>query len=225
MTDLTNKAVFIANGAHPVAQACAAAFRQQGAKACLVNADGGDLRVEIDVQDQASWVAAFSACHGALGGPDVLVIPSFGGVSEGIEALKFGEFVAAHRAMAVPAFLAQNQGIIAMRSARVAGAVIHILPAASRVAVGNAAAVCTAAAGILFSSKSAALECAKAKDGIVVNALLAGPVEGAGDVDYGVPVDSVSPQQIAAAAVFYATDGAAYMTGMDLPIDNGLVAQ
>ncbi len=225
MTGIATKTVFIANGAHPVAQACAAAFRAEGVKVCVANGSGGDLKIDVDVQDQDSWISAFATSHAELGGPDVLVIPSFGSASGGIETLEAEDFVSAHRAMAVPAFLAQNQGILAMRRAGIQGALVHILPAAARSAVGNAAAVCTAAAGVLFSSKSAALECAKAKDGIVVNALLAGPVAGMDDLDYGVHVDAIDPQQIAAAAVFYATEGAVYMTGMDLPIDNGLVAQ
>lgn len=225
MTDMKSKTVFVAEGANPVAQACVARFRAEGAQICVVNGSGGDLGVEVDVQSEASWEAAFATCRAELGGPDIIVIPSFASGSVGIDTLDVEDFVTVHRSMAVPAFLAQNKGILAMRGAGIEGAVIHILPAAARAAVGNAAAVCTAAAGILFSSKSAALECAKAKDGIVVNALLAGPVDDADELDYGVHVESVSPDQIAEAALFFAAEGAVYMTGMDLPVDNGLVAQ
>ncbi|MBK6598114.1 MAG: SDR family oxidoreductase [Proteobacteria bacterium] len=36
---------------------------------------------------------------------------------------------------------------------------------------------------------------------------------------------SVSPDAVAAAVLFLATDGAAYMTGVELPVDGGWLAQ
>ena len=77
-----------------------------------------------------------------------------------------------------------------------------------------------------MSARAAALECAKAADGIVVNTVLAGPVVG----DHGrcFPASAVlpespmvSPEDVAQAVLFYATDGAAYMTGTELPVDGG----
>ncbi len=67
-----------------------------------------------------------------------------------------------------------------------------------------------ATAGILYSSKAAALECAREKDGIVVNAVLVG---------------DVPASDIAESVFFYATDGAAYMTGTDLPVDDGYLVE
>jgi len=225
MIDLTGKVAFIANADHPAAAACTGRLQAAGAKVCGAGSASADLAVDLDPYSPDSWDSAFDRCKTELGGLDVLVIPTGATASEGILSLAPEDFVAAHRSLAVTAFLAQNRGILAMRASGIEGAVIHILPAAARAAAGDAAAACTASAGILFSSKSAALECAKAKDGIVVNAILAGPIEGEEPLNYGVPVDPVSPDDIASAVLFFAAEGAAYMTGMDLPVDNGLVAQ
>ena len=81
-----------------------------------------------------------------------------------------------------------------------------------------------------MSARAAALECAKAGDGIVVNTVLAGPVQG-DDGRCFPPTDllpdalPVTPQDVAAAVLFYATDGAAYMTGTELPVDRGMLCR
>ncbi len=175
--------------------------------------------------DQKSWDTAYKACLNQFGRLDVLVIPTMGESSAPIENLAFDSFVTAHRSMAVPAFFAQSRGILAMREAGQGGAVIHVLPAAARAAVDGAVAACAASAGILFSSKLAALECAKAKDGIVVNTVLVGPVAGTPPLPYPLSIKAISPQSVAESVLFYATDGAAYMSGMDLPVDDWFLAQ
>ena len=58
------------------------------------------------------------------------------------------------------------------------GVIINVTSVLARVAATDCAPVCAAARGVLMSTKSAALECAKAKDNIVVSAVLAGRIEG-----------------------------------------------
>jgi NAD(P)-dependent dehydrogenase (short-subunit alcohol dehydrogenase family) len=230
MSNLSGKVAFIANASSLVGQACASKLAAAGARICgsctdRYPLDSADLSIEITANEAESWDSAFKTCIAELGSLDVLVIPTQGKSSSSIELLEYDVFVESHRAMAVPAFLAQNQGILAMRSLGRGGAVIHVLPAAARAGLDGAVAACTASAGILFSSKSAALECAKEKDGIVVNAVLAGPVEGEPELSYppGTPV--VPPDAVADAVLFYAAEGAVYMSGMDLPVDDGFLAQ
>lgn len=225
MSDLTGKVAFVTNAGGAVGQACVAKLRQAGAQVCAVSGSSGDLSVDVDLMSQESWDEAFKECVDKLGGLDVLVIFTPGQASPSIETTPLADFKATHRGMAIPAFLAQNRGILAMRSVGSAGALVHVLPAAARAALDGAAAACAASAGILFSSKSAALECAKAKDGIVVNAILVGPVQGEVLLPYGADVSLIAPDAVADAVLFYATDGAVYMSGMDLPLDNGFLAQ
>lgn len=217
MSDLSGKVAFVANADTPTGQACAAKLQAAGARVCIDQPG--------DVMSQDTWAQAFQACLADHGGLDVLVIVTAAQPTSPIEDLGLDNFVSAHRSMAVPAFLAQNQGILAMRSTGNSGAVVHVIPAAARSGMDGAVAACTASAGILFSSKSAALECAKAKDGIVVNAVLAGPVEGEPDLPYADGTSKVSPDAVADAVLFYAAEGAVYMSGMDLPVDDGLLAQ
>lgn len=224
MTDLSNKVAFVAGVKSSIGRACVSALKSAGAQVCAVGAGDADLNLDVDSHDPASWDAAFDACLQTLGGLDVLVILTAGKSSPPIEDAPVADFISSHRAMAVPAFLAQNRGIVAMRHAGKGGAIIHVIPAAARAGLDGAVAACTASAGILFSSKSASLECAKEKDGIVVNAVLVGPVAGEPQLPYPRDVAAVPPQAVADAVLFYATDGAVYMSGMDLPVDGGFLA-
>jgi NAD(P)-dependent dehydrogenase (short-subunit alcohol dehydrogenase family) len=230
MSNLSGKVAFIANANSPVGQACVLKLAAAGTRICAsctdgYPLDGADLSIEISANEAEPWDSAFKACIAELGGLDVLVIPTQAKSSPPIELLGYDVFVESHRSMAIPAFLAQNQGILAMRSLGRGGAVVHVLPAVARAGLGGAVAACTASAGILFSSKSAALECAKEKDGIVVNVVLAGPVEGDPELSYppGTPV--VPPDAVADSVLFFATEGAIYMSGMDMPVDDGFLAQ
>ena len=230
MSDLTGKTAFVGNAGSVLGQACIERLAKAGAAVCAGHGPGSsvagaDMAIEIDLMAPDSWSAAFQACVKNLGRLDVLVIVTEGQTSSPLENLEFSAFVAAHRSMAVPAFFAQSRGILAMRDAGNGGAVIHVLPAAARSALDGAVTSCVASAGILLSSKSAALECAKTKDGIVVNTVLTGPVEGAPNLPYPDGAGPVTPAAVAESVLFYATDGAAYMSGMDLPVDNGYLAQ
>lgn len=226
MSDLSNKVAFVANADTAIGRACVASLVSAGAKVCVAGATGrdADLAVDVDSRDPESWDAAFKDCIETLGSLDVLVIPTAVTSATSIEETPVQDFIKSHRSMVVPAFLAQNRGIMAMRSAGQGGAVVHVIPAAARSGLDGAVAACAASAGILFSSKSAALECAKAKDGIVVNAVLVGPVAGEPPLPYPDHVTAVPPQAVADAVLFYATDGAVYMSGMDLPVDGGFLA-
>lgn len=224
MSDLSNKVAFVTNGDSAIARACVDVLSAAGAKVCVADRGAADLTVKVDMRDPDSWDAAYTTCIEELGGLDVLVIPTPAAPSSSIEDMPFQDFVESHRSMAIPTFLAQNRGILAMRGVGKGGAIVHVIPAAARAGLEGAVAACTASAGILFSSKSAALECAKAKDGIVVNTVLVGPVAGEPPLPYPNDLAAVPPQSIADAVLFYATDGAVYMSGMDLPVDNGFLA-
>jgi NAD(P)-dependent dehydrogenase (short-subunit alcohol dehydrogenase family) len=230
MTDLSDKVAFVANAETAIGKACVLALTRAGARVCAAGKSKSGksdaaLVVHVSPGDQDSWDKAFRDCSDHLGGLDVLVIPTIGNVSEAIASLEYTDFNKAHRDMVVPAFLAQNRGVLAMRSIGSAGAIVHVLPAAARAGVEGAVAACTASAGILFSAKSAALECAKAKDGIVVNVVLVGDVDGQPSLNYAADSQVVPPDAVADAVLFFSTDGAVYMSGMDLPVDDGFFAR
>ncbi len=223
-TDLFGKVAFVANAETAIGKACVLALTQAGARVCAVGKNDAALVVNVTPGDQDSWDKAFKSCIDQLGGLDILVIPTVGGPSATIESVTYSEFKGAHRSMVVPAFLAQNRGVLAMRLTGSAGVIVHILPAAARAGVEGAVAACTASAGILFSAKSAALECAKAKDGIVINSVLVGDVDGQPSLNYAPNSQVIPPDAVADAVLFFSTDGAVYMSGMDLPVDDGFLA-
>ena len=224
MTDLSDKVAFVANAETAAGKACVIALTQAGAQVCAVGKSDAALVVNVTPGDQDSWDKAFRDCINQLGGLDILVIPTVGRPSKSIDSIDYADFNKAHREMVIPAFLAQNRGVLAMRSVGSAGAIVHVLPAAARAGVEGAVATCTASAGILFSAKSAALECAKAKDGIVINSVLVGDVDGQPILNYGPDSQVIPPDAVADAVLFFSTDGAVYMSGMDLPVDDGFLA-
>ncbi|MEQ9109486.1 MAG: SDR family oxidoreductase [Rhodospirillaceae bacterium] len=224
MINLSDKVAFVANAETAVGKACVAALTQAGAQVCAAGICDAALVVNVTPGDQDSWDNAFRDCIDQLGGLDVLVIPTVAHPSEFINSIVYADFKKAHRAMVIPAFLAQNRGVLAMRSTGSTGAIVHILPAVARAAKEGAVAACTASAGILFSAKSAALECAKAKDGIVINSVLVGDVDGQPPLHYRPDSQVIPPEAIADAVLFFSTDGAVYMSGMDLAVDDGFLA-
>lgn len=129
---------------------------------------------------------------------------------------------------ALGTWFGMKYAIGAMRSTG-GGVIINVTSVLARVGADACAGYCAAARGVLMATKSAALECARDKLDIIVSAVLAGRIDG--DVEHfpdgqilpGAP--SVSPDAVAAAVLFLATDGAAYMTGAELPVDGGWLAQ
>jgi NAD(P)-dependent dehydrogenase (short-subunit alcohol dehydrogenase family) len=232
---LTGKTAFISAAGSLVGQACASALFDCGARVCLADADRAAIRlpgdprkslaVDLDVQDEASWQTAFRSCQQELGSLDVVVLCDTGGRGSGrLVDTSLDAFRQILYGTGLVAWTGQKQAVIAMRQAGVGGAIVHVTSVLGVVAAPEAAAYCAGAAGTVMLARAGALECAKAADGIVINTVLSAPVNGE---ERGClsTVPRVSPADVAAAVVFYATDGAAYMTGTELPVDRGFVCQ
>ncbi len=240
MGDLGGKTAFISAATTAVGRACAQALGSSGAALCLADPDldaAQHLAAAIDApaalatglqpQSADSWSTATARCLSEFDRLDVLVLCAGPRAAEsGISDTRLEDFRAALHGVGLAAWLGQKYGVLAMRAAGRGGAVVHVTSVLGRLAAPRAAAVCAGSAGVLMSARAAALECAKAGDGIVVNTVLTGPV--AGDEEHcfsaaaNVPdAVLVTPQDVAAAVLFYATHGAAYMTGTEIPVDGG----
>ena len=244
MQTLKGKTVFIAVADSVVGRACARVLSMRGANICLAAANEDDAQrvakelngapfscVSLDVKDETSWQKAFAASVATHGALDIFVqcVGRYHGGSPIVET-SLADFKDAIYDTGVAAWLGQKQAILTMRAGGAGGGIIHVTSLLGRDAIPNAAATCAASSGIVMSSKAAALECAKNKDKIVVNTVLAGPVDGDNGEHYP-PVEDclagslVSADDVAEAVLFYATDGAAYMTGTELPVEGGMLCQ
>jgi NAD(P)-dependent dehydrogenase (short-subunit alcohol dehydrogenase family) len=192
----------------------------------LARAEGATA-VSLPIADEAVLGAALGAITRAHGRVDLVVNAARACTKASIAAQSADQFMATFDAIGEAAWLVQKHAILNMRETG-GGVVIHVLSVLARVAAPDCAGVCAADRGVLMSAKSAALECAKAKDKIVVSAVLAGRIDG--DPDHWpdgtllphAPV--VTPEDVAEGVVFLAGDGAAYMTGVELPVDGGFLA-
>jgi NAD(P)-dependent dehydrogenase (short-subunit alcohol dehydrogenase family) len=214
MGRLQGKAAVIAGCDNVVGQAVAAACRRDGATVS---------ELPPLPPDEEAWAEALSR-HGRA---DLIVNARHLCRVGDITAVDAAAFMAEFDAIATQAWLCQKHGIALLRRGG-GGVLIHVASVLARVAAPGCAAVCAAARGVLMSSKSAALECARAKDNVIVSAVLAGRIEG--DPDHWpdgrlLPrAPAVSPADVADGVIFLATDGAGYMTGVELPVDGGFLA-
>ena len=140
-------------------------------------------------------------------------------------------------------FLGTKHGVAAMKEDR-GGSIVNISSVDCLVSDPNGGAIAYTASkgGVRLLSKSAALHCARHGYGIRVNTIHPGPIqtpmtqagwEGAdtfGDAEF-VPNDSAplgrygKPEEVAYGALYLASDESSYVTGAELIIDGGYMAQ
>jgi len=219
MGKLAGKAVVVAGTENVVGRAVVAAVAAAGGRVHEIGA--------ISALDPAAWDESFDQSHSRFGSVDVFINARHMVQSRSIGATSAGQFTSDVFDLAAAGWLAQKHAILALRKSG-GGVIVSILSVLARVAAPNAAALSAAARGLLMSSKSAALECARAGDKIVVNAVLAGRIEGDSHhwPDGGLlpTAPPVTADEVAAAALYFATDGAAYVTGAEIPVDGGFLA-
>lgn len=218
-----HRAVFVSGMDNAVGRAVAARFRAAGA--AVFEADGEPRAVEAREPDW--WRAAFERCRDQIGPPGVVVLARHCVARASIASLSRAAFAAAFLDHGTAGWIAQQQAILALRAAG-GGVVVHALSVLARVAAPNVAPLAASSRGLLMSAKSAALECARARDGVIVNAVLAGRIEGDpahwpdGSLLPAAPV--VTVEEVAEGVHFMARAGASYMTGAELPVDGGFLA-
>lgn len=185
------------------------------------------VAVALDPIAEADWQRVHAVC--AQRAPLRLLVNAAQTCHIGpIETVSGEQFHRQLQRNALGAWLGQKHAIAAMRQTT-GGVIVNVTSVLARAGSAHCAAYSAAARGVLMSTKSAALECARDKLGIIVNAVLAGRIEGDpahfpdGRVLPDAPV--VSAEDVAAAVLFLASDGASYMTGMELPVDGGWLTQ
>lgn len=214
MSGLSGKVVIVLGAENSVGRAVIASFQNAGATV---------IPLAVTSADEVVWAKAFSD----VGQFAIFVNAAHSSEAKSIADLAPNTFMSVFDSIGETAWLAQKHAVLALRKYN-GGVIINVTSVLARVAAANCAPVCAAARGVLMSTKSAALECAKAKDNIVISAVLAGRMEGDpehwpdGRLLPGAPI--VTPGDVASGVLFLATDGAAYMTGVEMPVDGGFLA-
>ncbi len=235
MNRLAGKRALITGGASGIGAAIAERFSEEGARCIVADLDGGD--VVCDIRSGSAVTAAVAFAATALGGLDLLVLnaarPCVGALWELADDV-WDDVIAtnltsAHRFVrAAWPHLVEAKGTVLLT-----GSVVGLDGSA------NQAAYCATKAGIVMLAKTIALD--GAPYGVRANCICPGFTEtpmleaflaGQDDPDavraYATALHPAgrlgSPRDVADAFVYLGSDEAAWVTGVALPVDGGLLA-
>lgn len=220
-----------------------------GAQRCAaeIMAQAGNVAAfALDVTQEHEWQIVFAQIINQWGKLDVLINNAGISFAKPVEATTLEEW---RKVMAVNldgVFLGAKHAVKAMRAGH-GGSIINVASASGLKASAGASAYCTSKAAVRMLTKTVALECAQAGDNIRVNTVFpsgvltpmwesmefwqelknkAGGAEGAWQtLAQSVPLKRfASPEEIAEAILYLASDAARFITGADFVIDGGYTA-
>ncbi|GAA1853571.1 SDR family NAD(P)-dependent oxidoreductase [Brevibacterium marinum] len=249
MGRLEDKVAVVTGATRGIGLAIATRFLAEGAKVVSVGRsfdneqhanDSGErftrdayLHLPGNVCEEADWTHIFDSAISTFGGVDILVNNAGQIAYDPLEELTteaWAQIVAANQ---TGPWLGMRKAIPHMRT-RGGGAIINVVSIWGVAAVGGAHAYHATKGALRMMTKNAAIT--YADDSIRVNSLIPGfidtPLTEAQDAavnEYVVgqtPMGrSGTPDEIAAGAIFLAGDESSFMTGSELVIDGGYLAQ
>ena len=236
----------ITGGASGIGAALARLLHEEGASVLIGDLDpdkGEDLASTLGTRGRfrRTGVSSFDEVEALVGEAvdhfgciDLLFNNAGIGSLSRIEALSVDDW---HRVVAVnlDAVFYGLKAALPHMKAQGGGAVVNTASASGLLADFGFAAYNAAKAGVINLTRTAAIDCAR--DGIRVNAVCPGPVETPilapilgipglhAEWSERVPMGRFArPEEIASVMAFLASDDAAYVTGVSVPVDGGLTA-
>lgn len=244
---LAGKTALVSGGARGIGAAISVRFAREGAyvgigdieeaagRALAAELRGAGLAADylpLDVTQATQWEAAVAAINTARGGVDILVNNAGLYFRHGLEDISEAEWDRVMDVNAKGPFLGAKSVIASMR-ARGGGAIVNISSTAGiRASVASHYGASKGAVRLLTKSIAASY----ARDGVRCNSVHPGPVET--QMGYAAVPEDVraerfarvplgrfgSPDEIANAVLFLASDEASFITGAELLVDGGSTA-
>ena len=252
MGRLDGKVAFISGGARGMGAEEARLFALEGAKVAIgdvleedgrrveaeINESGGDcLFLRLDVTSEANWQSAIAATVSRFGALHILVNNAgIGGVGGLVEDTPVEDWELVMDINAKGVFLGTKAAIPEMQNAG-GGSIINISSQLGIVATDNTSPMYHASKGaVRILTKSTAIQFAP--DGIRANSVHPGPVntamterrredpEAFALMRSRIPLGRFAePIEIANAVLYLASDESGYVTGSEVVVDGGWVAQ
>lgn len=246
---LSNRTALITGAAQGLGAAIAEAMAEEGARVILGDIDGDAVHAQAaaltamghdaagyvhDVADEASWRAIVDACDHL----DILVNNAGVLMMQPIADTSLADFRRVAAVNTDGVFLGIRAAFAKMGPR--GGTIINISSIAGMEGAANHIAYCASKGAVRLMTKSAAIEAAALDHPIRVNSIHPGGIDtrmtqttyrfgqGLGieeAVSASIPCGRVGlPGDIAGAAVFLASDAAAYINGTELVVDGGMLA-
>ena len=247
---LAGKVALVTGAAQGLGAAIARRFAEEGATVfvCDLNAEAGEAAVaaivksggkayfrRLDVTDEDSWIGAYGALAAACGGLDVLVNNAGINIREPIEQMKAENFNAMLAVNVAGPFLGIKHAIPLLRErgggsiinmSSICGLVGHKYTTEAYTVTKGALTLLTKTVGVRYAADN--IRCnsihPSTVDTPLVQVLFKDPAKKAerlGEVPLG---RLATEADVASAALFLASDEAAFLNGVALPVDGGLTA-
>jgi len=256
MGRVDNKTALVTGAAQGLGAAIAALLAAEGARVLLtdINADGAAKQAAAinarasgradslhhDVASEPDWATVIAETERRFGRLDILVNNAGIGAMGNVEQISLDAWRHVHAVDLDSVFLGCKHAIPLM-AASGGGSIINISSISGIIAGHNMAAYNSAKAAVRHLSKSVALHCARARNGIRCNSVhpaftdtpildgLVGPdgdrATALGKLARQIPLGKLGcPDDVAYAVLYLASDESGFVTGTELVIDGGISA-
>jgi 3(or 17)beta-hydroxysteroid dehydrogenase len=248
---LAGKVALVTGAASGIGRATVALFHAEGArvaaadlneKGLMALGEEADLKIVLDVTDEARWREVVDQVLVVFGRLDILVNSAGIAMLGTIETATLSDWRKMNAVNVEGTFLGCREAVRAMKEAGNGGSIVNLSSVAGVIGDANSAAYCASKGAVRMLTKSAALHCARSGYKIRLNSvhpsfaetpMVLDGIARASDPDRvrqglerAAPMRRLGrPEEVANTILFLASDESSFTTGGEFMVDGGLTAQ